>query len=199
MAHSRRGFLVTAGLAAIHAVALGAHPRVQRAQSAEALKSALRVVARRNYAAGRFYFDPAGLYVDLGQTVRWENSDWGFNVTAFHPEIDNHELRIPEGAHPFDSGLMAEGASFEWTFRVEGTYDYYSRYHETIGAVGRIVVVKPGGPAEKPPGYGAREGRAPMFKDSIRLFELMPSRAIVGKKRIPYPIDVMKRPFPSHP
>ena len=199
MAHSRRGFLLTAGLGALDTIALGGFTRGQRVQSSQAKPGTLLVLARRNYAQGRFYFDPAGLYVEVGQTVRWENSDWGFNVSAFHPEIENHELRIPEGAHPFDSGLMVEGASFEWTFRVEGTYDYYSRFHETIGAVGRIVVGRPEGPAEKPPGYGARDGRAPMFKDSIRVFELIPSQAIVDRKRIPYPIDVMKRPFPSRP
>ena len=104
------------------------------------------IIVRRNYSYGRFYFDPAGLYVQPGTTIRWENDDWGFTVTAFHPSNDNHELRIPENAQPFDSGLMIAGDSFEWKFDQEGTYDYFSRYHETIGGVARIVVGRPGGP-----------------------------------------------------
>jgi len=80
--------------------------------------------------------------------------DWGGSVTAFHPSHDNHELRIPEGARPFDSGILIEGdnprARFEWIFEEEGTYDYYSRRQERLGAVGRIVVGSPGGPGEEP-------------------------------------------------
>ena len=61
-------------------------------------------------------------------------------MTAFHPDHDNHELRIPEGAQPFDSGMLAAMESFQWTFEVEGTYDYYSKHHEGAGLIGRIVV-----------------------------------------------------------
>src|SRR5262245_47198831 len=123
MVHSRRGFLVTAGFAALDTVALRGFPGRQRAQSTQAKAGEILVLAKRDYAQGRFYFDPVGLFVEVGQTVRWENSDWGFNVSAFPPESENHELRIPDAAQPFDSGLMVEGASYSWTFRVEGTYD----------------------------------------------------------------------------
>ena len=62
-------------------------------------------------------------------------------MTAFHPDNDNHELRIPEGAQPFDSGMLAAMESFQWTFDVEGTYDYFSKHHEGAGLIGRIGAV----------------------------------------------------------
>ena len=161
MAPSRRGFLVTAGLAALDTVVLQGFARGQRAQSTEAKPGTVLVLARRNYAQGRFYFDPAGVFLEVGQTVRWENSDWGFNVSAFHPEIENHELRIPEAAQPFDSGLMVEGASFEWTFRVEGTYDYYSR---SMKPLVRWAVLSSAGPAGR---QNSRRATAPA-KDARR-------------------------------
>ena len=80
------------------------------------------------YIRGQWFFDPAGLYIQKGQTVRWLGTKWGATVTAFHPANYNHELRIPENAKPFDSGLIGEDSDrynkFEWTFEVEGTYDY---------------------------------------------------------------------------
>ena len=153
------------------------------------------------YIRGQWFFDPAGLYIQKGQTVRWLSTKWGATVTAFHPANGNHELRIPENAKPFDSGLLGEDSDrynhFEWTFEVEGTYDYFSRNHEVLGMVGRIVVGSPGGPAEKnPPGYGAREGRAPVFPAEAKLLGAVPSQDIVAKKTIAYPKDLLVRTFP---
>ena len=62
--------------------------------------------------------------------MKWTALRWTPSVTAFHPDNDNHELRIPEGAQPFDSGMLAAMESFQWTFEVEGTYDYFSKHHE---------------------------------------------------------------------
>jgi hypothetical protein len=91
---------------------------------------------------------------------------------------------------------MGSGGTLKWTFEVEGTYDYYSRAYEYLGMVGRIIVGQPGGPGERPPGYGNRNGRAVMYRDAGRLFEYLKSDEIVQKKRIPYPMDLLRRPFP---
>ena len=107
-----------------------------------------------SYPMGMWYFEPLGLYVEKGQTVEFLATRWGPTVTAFHPSNGNQELRMPEGAEPFDSGLMSQGDTFRWTFDVEGTYDYFSKNHVGLGMVGRIVVGRPGGPGEKPPRYG---------------------------------------------
>ena len=155
-----------------------------------------------NYASQEWYFDPSAVWVPKGQKVRWVARKWGATVTAFHPSNDNHELRIPEGAKPFDSGMIPlmdtpyKGMdTFEVTFDVEGTYDYYSRHHEILGMVGRIIVGKPGGPAESnPPGYGGREGRAVVFPQQAKLFNAIPSSEIVAKKVIRYPKSLLARP-----
>jgi len=98
----------------------------------------IRIV--NTYRIGRWYFDPVGVYLKPGQKVRWICTKWGGSVTAFHPSNLNHELRIPQSAEPFDSGRLIQGdtprARFEWVFEQEGTYDYFSRHHENLGAVG---------------------------------------------------------------
>lgn len=159
------------------------------------------IAADSSYARGQWFFDPAGLYIEKGQKVRWVAGNYGPTVTAFHPSIDNHELRIPERAQPFDSGILVEHniqyKIFEWTFDVEGTYDYFSRTFEPIGMVGRIIVGRPGGPAEEnPPGYGGRDGRAVVFPAQAKMFAALPSAQIVSQKSIPYPRDVATRSFP---
>ena len=159
------------------------------------------ITADSAYVRGQWFFDPAGLYIERGQTVRWVAANYGPTVTAFHPSNENHELRIPESAQPFNSGILVEHSqrykTFEWTFDVEGTYDYFSRTFEPLGMVGRIVVGRPGGPAEaNPPGYGAREGRAVVFPAQARILAALPSQQIVSAKSIPYPQDLVIRSFP---
>ena len=125
-----------------------------------------------NYGRGLWYYDPVGLYIQPGDTVRWQALRWTPTVTAFHPDNDNHELRIPTGAMPFDSGILATMQTWEWTFTVAGTYDYYSKHHEAAGLIGRVVVGAPGGPGEKPPRYGGSEGRTPIYRLGMRIFKL---------------------------
>jgi plastocyanin/uncharacterized membrane protein len=97
-----------------------------------------RVVSMRNNV-----FDPVGLYVDPGTTVRFEIASGAHSATAY-------EQRVPADADHFDSGVIADGG-FEYTFEEPGTYDYYCSPHKAGGMVGRIVVGSPGGPAEDTP------------------------------------------------
>lgn len=153
------------------------------------------------YAIGRWYFDPVGVHVQPGQKIRWICRKWGGSVTAFHPSNDNHELRIPEGARPFDSGILIEGnsprARFEWVFEEEGTYDYFSRRHERLGAVGRIVVGSPGGPGEKPVGYGESAGKALIFRNVETIFSWLTTEKIVEQGSVAYPMELLGRTFPE--
>jgi plastocyanin len=89
---------------------------------------------------GNNYFDPIGLHVEPGTTVRFELAAGAHSATAYSD-------RIPDGATAFDSGTISQG-SFEHTFETPGTYDYYCLPHKSVGMVGRIVVDSPGGPAE---------------------------------------------------
>ena len=72
-------------------------------------------------------FDPVGLKVAPGTTVRWAVEANVHTATAYHPANGGHPLRIPEHAAPWDSGYLAEpGQTFEVTLTVEGVYDYFA-------------------------------------------------------------------------
>ena len=98
----------------------------------------------------QYYFDPIGLFVEQGATVTWTNESGSHSSTAYQEgNGPAGTTRIPEGAEPWDSGILSEsGATFEHTFETTGTYDYFCVPHKTLGMVGRIVVGEPGGPAE---------------------------------------------------
>jgi plastocyanin len=133
---TRRTFLKTGGLT----LAGLAAPRVARAAPAQ-------IYMRASARGEEFWFDPVGLWVEPGQTVRWVLQRDVHTTTAYHPSNDQHSLRIPETAKPWNSGfLVAPGAHFAVTLTVEGVYDYYCLPHEQAGMVGRIVVGKPSGP-----------------------------------------------------
>jgi plastocyanin len=113
------------------------------------------LIEMRSDALGsRVWFDPIGLFVQPGTTVRWIARENVHTTTAYHPNNDHHSLRIPDGAVPWDSGyLVKPGASFDVTLRVPGVYDYYCTPHEGAGMVGRIVVGKAIGAGAKPFDY----------------------------------------------
>jgi plastocyanin len=52
------------------------------------------------------YFDPVGLRIHPGDTVRWIQVNGYHSVTAYHPANGDRELRIPERAEPWDSGML---------------------------------------------------------------------------------------------
>lgn len=118
--------------------------------------------------AGKTYFDPVGVHIAPGDTVRWVQISGFHSVTAYHPSNDNHELRIPRSAKPWDSDILLadypkRGATFEYVFAVEGVYDYFCKPHEMAGMVGRIVVGDPGdGPGTKPFAYAPGERWKPI-------------------------------------
>ncbi len=102
------------------------------------------------------WFDPAGILIERGQTVRWIMDSPGnpHTTTAYHPKNGNHSLRIPEAATPWDSGFLVNpGNHFDVTLTVEGVYDYFCMPHEASDMVGRIVVGRPIGPGALPFDY----------------------------------------------
>jgi plastocyanin len=113
------------------------------------------MIEMRSDALGsRVWFDPIGLYVEPGATVRWIVRENVHTATAYHPRNDHHSLRIPEGAVPWDSGyLVHPGDAFDVTLTVPGVYDYYCLPHEAAGMVGRIVVGESLGPGAEPFDY----------------------------------------------
>ncbi|AZT83423.1 hypothetical protein EHN06_07605 [Marinobacter sp. NP-4(2019)] len=105
------------------------------------------LIAMRGTARGeRVWFDPLGVAVSPGTTLRFINLDPtnSHTVTAYHPQLFGRELRIPKSAAPFDSGYLLPRGRFELTLVVPGVYDFYCLPHEAAAMVGRIVVGKPG-------------------------------------------------------
>jgi amicyanin len=72
-------------------------------------------------------FNPDNLNVKVGDTVTWINND-----------SYAHTVKAKTGE--FDSGNMASGAKFSFTFGKEGTYDYICSIHTFM--TGKIVVTK---------------------------------------------------------
>jgi plastocyanin len=138
---------------------------------------------------GKTYFDPAGVHVAAGDTVRWIQVSGFHSITAYHPANGNHELRIPLSARPWDSDVLqaaapARGGVFEHVFTVPGVYDYFCKPHEMAGMVGRIVVDAPGdGPGTKPYGYAPEKGWNPVPEAARKAFP--PVAEILQKARVP--------------
>ncbi len=74
-----------------------------------------------NYA-----YSPMELEIKVGTTVTWINMDYV-----------PHTVTADNGA--FDSGMMANGAQFSFTFNEPGTYTYICTYHPNM--TGTVVVV----------------------------------------------------------
>jgi plastocyanin len=131
-AGTRRAFLGLLGSGLAGGVAVGG-----------GAAGAARADDAQTVAVGSDYFDPVGLHVQPGTTVRFAFESGSHSATAYPG-------RIPDAATPFDTGVLS-GGSVEHTVETPGTYDYYCVPHESTGMVGRIVVDEPGGPAEDGP------------------------------------------------
>ncbi len=97
------------------------------------------------------FFDPIGVWVEPGTTVRFILDGGAHDTQAYHPSNATDLLRIPAGAEPWNSGILGgiynTAAAFDVTLTVEGVYDYFCMPHELHGMVGRIIV---GDPNESP-------------------------------------------------
>lgn len=107
----------------------------------------VHAIRMRGDATGaRVGFDPVGLRIRPGETLRWTNADAGnaHTATAYHPASFGRPRRIPAAAEPWDSDYLLPDDSFAVTLSAEGVYDYYCVPHEHAGMVARIVVGDPG-------------------------------------------------------
>lgn len=138
MRYSRRSFLGLLGAGALAPFVPG-----------RATTTTVEVEMRTSADRTKVWFDPVGLLVSPGTTVRWVVAEPNpHTTTAYHPSNGDRPARIPSDAEPWDSGYVQEaGAAFEKTFSVVGVYDYFCKPHEAAGMVGRIVVGTPDGEA----------------------------------------------------
>lgn len=98
----------------------------------------------------QFYFEPAGLFIEPGDTITFVASSPHHTVTAYHP-LQGKPQRVPDGVEPFSSPMIPVGQTWEYTFTVPGVYDVWCGPHESYGMVMRIVVGEASGPATEPP------------------------------------------------
>ena len=113
------------------------------------------IVTRGNADGSVVWFEPVGVLLRPGQTVRWTNKDPGnsHTSTAYHPDNDGHPLRIPAKAQPWNSDYLLPDQSFSVALTETGVYDYFCIPHEHAGMGGRLVVAAEGGAVPvAPPG-----------------------------------------------
>jgi plastocyanin len=104
------------------------------------------IIEMRGSADGALvWFDPIGINIEPGRSIRWINRDPGnsHTTTAYHPSNDGRPLRIPKEASSWNSDYLLPDESFSVRFEHVGVYDYFCRPHEHAGMVGRIVVGHP--------------------------------------------------------
>lgn len=130
-----------------------------RAVRAEADAVEIRMLSDED--GGHVGFDPIGVLLQPGQTVRWRCEANYHTATAYHPANGGRSLRIPRGAEPWASEVLMPGESFHVTLMVEGVYDYLCEPHEHGGMIGRLIVGKATGPGSMPFDWfkGSAEGR----------------------------------------
>ncbi len=87
-------------------------------------------------------YEPAAVTISAGQAVRWRNTSALIHTVTADPSraMQAANVRLPAGANAFDSGDMAPGESFTWTFTEPGEYRYICIPHEGAAMTGTIMV-----------------------------------------------------------
>jgi plastocyanin len=95
------------------------------------------------YMTDSLTFYPEVIEIKPGDTVVWKNMSFFINSVTDNAErvINKNDVSLPDGAKPFDSGVIQPGQSYRHTFEKPGTYRYVSRIHEPENMRG-IVIVK---------------------------------------------------------
>ncbi|WP_049900291.1 cupredoxin domain-containing protein [Halococcus agarilyticus] len=96
-----------------------------------------------------FFFEPTGLYVEPGDTVKFTMATPHHNVVAYHPQF-GYQRRIPRLVPPFSGPLLPQGGYWLYTFEKPGVYEMNCAPHEIFGMAMRIVVGEVSGPAADP-------------------------------------------------
>jgi len=131
----------------------------------------LLIKPRENNPIPEFYFEPTGLSIDVGDTVRFNVATPHHNVNAYHPAF-GYTQRVPDDVAPFSSPILAAGDYWLYTFEQEGVHDVMCAPHEVFGMVGRVVVGSATGPGANPVGEApapTEESRPPEFTAALVL------------------------------
>lgn len=118
-----------------------------------------------------FYFEPTGLAIDVGDTVRFDLATPHHNVNAYHPAF-GYTQRVPDSVPAYSSPILSVDEYWLYTFETEGVHNIMCAPHELFGMVGSIVVGSPAGPAANPVGEApapTEESRPPEFTAGLVL------------------------------
>ncbi|HEX5471038.1 MAG TPA: plastocyanin/azurin family copper-binding protein [Lacipirellulaceae bacterium] len=179
---TRRAVLSASGGVFVSAVISG------RAAAADVVE----IHMKSDPAGGVVGFDPVGVLLQPGQTVRWICDANVHTTTAYSPKNANHSLRIPKEAQPWASDFLQPGERFEVNLTVEGIYDYYCAPHEMAGMVGRLIVGQPGGTRALPFDYFKAEGKAWMIVPPAAQKAFPAIAEIMRKKVVRSPLNFSK-------
>lgn len=133
----------------------------------------LTIAPRPPVPIPEFYFEPAGLFIQPGQTIRFAADTPHHSVSAFHPE-HGRMRRVPEGVPAFSSPVLPIGSYWLYTFEKEGVYDLFCGPHEYFGMVMRVVAGSATGPGTTavPPPFplpGEEEPLPPLLTGALIL------------------------------
>lgn len=84
-------------------------------------------------------FKPGDLTVDAGATVTWKQTDAGAHTVTSGTVAQGAAGVTEEPDGTFDSGEIAKGDTFEFTFDEPGTYPYFCTIHPATMR-GEVVV-----------------------------------------------------------
>lgn len=89
-------------------------------------------------------FEPRGIRIQVGDTIRWTNSSALVHTVTGDPQkaMRANNVILPDGAAPFDSGMMRPGDIFTYVFTVAGEYTYVCVPHELAGMLGTVTVTE---------------------------------------------------------
>lgn len=94
---------------------------------------------------------PETIEVGVGETVTWETvGAVAHSVTAYADRIPAEADYFASGgfdsqgaaSEAYPDGAVGQGETYEHTFDVPGTYEYYCIPHESGGMVGEVVVTE---------------------------------------------------------
>ncbi|WP_224448032.1 cupredoxin domain-containing protein [Haloprofundus salilacus] len=101
------------------------------------------------FTQGEWFFDPTGLFIQPGETVRFTVEREIHTVSSYHP-VFGYKLRTPRAEPVISSPVLWPETYFLYTFEHEGVYDLMCLPHEFLGMVIRIVCGAPTGPGTEP-------------------------------------------------
>jgi len=125
----------------------------------------LNIRPRENVDIPEFYFEPTGLFVEPGDTVRFDMATPHHNVNAYHPKF-GYSQRVPEQTPAYSSPILGAGEYWLYTFENEGVHNIMCAPHELFGMVGSVVVGSATGPGTNPVGEAPKptpESRPPEY------------------------------------